>query len=66
MEILISENEARVLDLLTQINSVNDMIVLHSEDSFMKNQYIYRKQTFVQELVILLEDFKIRKEDLVA
>ncbi len=66
MEALISEKAARVLDLLEQIDSVNDMINLHEDDQFMKNQYVYRKEEFVKELVGQLREYRIEKKDLVA
>lgn len=66
MEEVISEKAARVLDLLEQIDDVNKMIELHKDDQFMKDQYVYRKENFVKELVIQLGEFSIEKEDLVA
>lgn len=66
MEEVISEKAARVLDLLEQIEAVNEMINLHEDDSFMKSQYIYRKEEFIKELVIQLGEYDIEKEDLAA
>ena len=66
MEKVISEKAAKVLDLLEQIESVNEMITLHEGDDFMKNQYVARKDNFVKNLVITLEEFEILPEDLAA
>lgn len=66
MEELISEKAARVVDLLEQIEAVNDMINLHEDDLFMRDQYAYRKEEFVKELVMKLGEFNIAKEDLAA
>ena len=63
---VISEKAARVLDLLEQIDAVNEMIELHSDDAFMLDRYIYRKEEFVKELVIQLGAFNIEKDDLAA
>ncbi|MEM9985402.1 MAG: hypothetical protein AAF804_09930 [Bacteroidota bacterium] len=66
MESLISEKAARVLDLLEQIESVNEMIHKHEGDTFMQGQYQYRKQLFVQELAGKLKEFDIHPQDLAA
>jgi len=66
MEELISEKAARVVDLLEQIEAVNDMINLHKDDLFMRDQYAYRKEEFIKELVMKLGEFNIAKEDLAA
>lgn len=63
---VISEKAARVLDLLEQIDAVNEMIELHEDDAFMLDQYIYRKEEFVKELVVQLGAFNIEKDDLAA
>lgn len=44
MEGVINEKAAKILDLLEQIDSVNQMIVMHEGDSFMQEQYVYRKK----------------------
>lgn len=66
MEELISQKAADVLDLLEKIESVNEMISLHEDDSFMKDQYVYRKGLFVKELVSQLGAFQIAPQDLAA
>ena len=66
MEDIISEKAAKILDLLEQIESVNGMIQIHEDDSFMKDQYVYRKEGFIKELVEELGQFQITPEDLVA
>lgn len=66
MEGVISDKAAKVLDLLEQIESVNEMIKVHEGDPFMKDQYVYRKEGFVKELVEELGQFQISPEDLVA
>lgn len=66
MEKLISKSAAMILDLLEQIESVNEMVVLHSDDSFMLEQYRYRKEQFVKELAQLLSEYGVQPEDLAA
>ena len=64
----VDEKIIRVADLLEQIKSVDEMIQVHSEDAtrIMKNQYEYRRSSFLKELGIILKDFNIRPADLVA
>lgn len=57
-----TEKEARVLDLLHQIQEVNKMIDLHKGeggDAFMIEQYVDVKKGFLQELKAILSDFEI-------
>ncbi|MEM8525475.1 MAG: hypothetical protein AAGG68_12615 [Bacteroidota bacterium] len=61
---IISQNAADALDLLEQIEAVNEMIELHIDDEFMREQYEYRKRSFVKDLVELLAAFKIDRTDL--
>lgn len=61
---LISKKAARVLDLLEQIESVNEMLHPHTDDPFMQDQYIFRKQQFIQELAEILKEFEIEPRDL--
>jgi len=62
------EKILRVADLLEQIQDVNRMIELHreDEDSFMIDQYRYRRNKFVKELGEILEEFEINLNDLAA
>ncbi len=66
MENLISQKAANVLDLLEKIDSVNEMIAIHEDDPFMKNQYVYRKELFVKELAHQLSEYQIAPKDLAA
>lgn len=66
MEEVISEKAARILDLLEQIEAVNEMISIHEDDPFMKDQYLYRKEQFIKELVFQLGEYEIKPEDLAA
>ena len=66
MEELISGKAAKILDLLEQIESVNEMISLHENDVFMKEQFVYRKEEFIKELANQLAAYKIAPEDLAA
>ena len=65
---IVSEKIAQVTDLLEQIESVNEMIALHSkaDDDFMLKQYQHRKEQFVKELKVVLADFGIESGDLAA
>lgn len=66
-EHLVSEEIARVIDLLEQIKSVSEMIEIHHEgDRFMSNQYKHRKEDFLKELRVLLHGFAISPNDLLA
>lgn len=54
--------QIQILDSLNQIKVVNKMITLHekeSQDNFMVNQYIDRKNRFLQELKELLSGYEI-------
>ncbi len=66
MQEKVNEKAARVLDLLEQIESVNEMIAAHEGDSFMQDQYIFRKEEFVKALGVQLSEFKIELSDLAA
>jgi len=65
---VVSEKIAQVTDLLEQIESVNEMINLHSkaDDDFMLKQYQHRKEQFIKELSVLLAEFGIKSGDLAA
>jgi hypothetical protein len=65
---LISEEIARMIDILEQIKDVNRMIELHQddEDDLMIDQYRYRREKFLNELKELLQEFDISPADLAA
>ena len=53
---------ARVLDILTQVKKLNEMIELHkeqSQDSLMVNQYGDMKNRFLMELKEILSEYEI-------
>ena len=61
-EVLIDEDQARVLDILSQIKKLNRMIALHEEgskDKVMANQYRDLKHRFLEELKELLSSYEI-------
>ncbi len=62
---VVTEEIARVIDLLEQIKDVDRIIQLH-QDAFMTKQYRYRKEKFVKELKDLLLTFNITAADLAA
>ena len=64
----VSEKIAQATDLLEQIESVNEMIDLHSkaDDDFTLKQYQHRKGQFIKELSMLLAEFGIKSGDLAA
>ena len=58
----IEERSARVLDLLQQIDSVNEMISFHrkvTSETLMAEQYEFQKSKFVKELQIALSAFQV-------
>lgn len=65
---LVSEEIAKVIDILEQIKDVNRMINIHKndEDDLMLNQFQYRKEKFLKELKNLLQQFDISPADLAA
>ncbi|MEN0050061.1 MAG: hypothetical protein AAF806_23560 [Bacteroidota bacterium] len=60
------EQSARIVDLLEQVKSVNEMINLYEDDEFMKIQYEHRKGLFVQEIWTLLADYDIDYKNIAA
>jgi len=66
MKLLISEEAAKILDLLEQIESVNKILKVHAGDTFMQQQYLDRKRRFVQKLAQQLKAFDIQPKDMVA
>ncbi len=59
-----NERAIRVIDLLEQIQSVDQMIELHQEDAFMRDQYQHRRDQFTQELGQILSEYKIKPSQL--
>ena len=55
----------KLLDLIEQINEVNKMIKLHSENDseFMASQYKVEKSEYIAELVKTLNSSKIQSEE---
>ncbi|MEM0992216.1 MAG: hypothetical protein AAGI49_04225 [Bacteroidota bacterium] len=60
------EQSARIVDLLEQVKSVNEMIHLYEDDESMKSQYEHRKGLFVQEIWTLLADYDIDYKNIAA
>jgi hypothetical protein len=58
--------DCHYVHLLEQIEAVNAMIGIHEDDDFMRSQYQYRKEQFVKELIALLGEYQIKREDLAA
>jgi hypothetical protein len=61
-EILLDENTARIVDILSQIQALNAQIDLHkaqTQDSFMIQQYEYMRNLFITELENLLGNFRL-------
>ena len=60
----------RATDLLEQIQSVDKMIALHQQkgdsEDVMLLQYQYRREKFLKELKIILEELNIKPGDLAA
>ncbi|SEQ68822.1 hypothetical protein [Neolewinella agarilytica] len=66
MEGLVSEKAIRVADVLEQIDSVNRMISIHTDDEFMKSQYEFRRRNFMEELKTYLGEFDVQLKDVAA
>jgi hypothetical protein len=66
MDKVISEKSAEVLDILEQLESVNNMIDIHHDDDFMRDQYEYRKKELVKNLLEKLKAYKLDIKDLAA
>lgn len=61
-EVLIDEEQARVLDILSQIKQLNRMITLHereSQDAVMAGQYRDMKHRFLTELREILSGYEV-------
>ena len=65
---LISEEIARIIDVLEQVEDLNKMIEIHQndDDNFMIDQYKYRKDKLIKEFRTLLKKFNISPTDLAA
>ncbi len=60
-DILLEENEARVLDLLEQIRRVNKMVDLHRDSGItgMQSQYEDIRDRFLAELKEILSQYEL-------
>lgn len=67
---IMDERIVKVVDLLEQIKSVDEMIGLHKqkgdEEDIMLIQYQYRREKFIKELSLILEELNIKPGDLAA
>jgi len=45
------KNSYRIEDLIEQIDAVNKMVELHQGDDFMQEQYVYRRNVFLKQLI---------------
>lgn len=67
---IIDERIIKVMDLLEQITSVDEMIALHQqkgdERDIMLLQYHYRRENFLKALRESLEELNIKPTDLAA
>ena len=51
----------RAADLLEQIERIDPLIKLHADNFFMRDQYLKRKQEFVQELSAILREISLAR-----
>jgi hypothetical protein len=61
-EVLIDQEQARVLDILEQVKKLNQMIAMHeseSKDTLMANQYRDMKNRFLLELKQILSNYEV-------
>jgi hypothetical protein len=60
----------KIVDLLEQIKAVDEMISLHGQkgdaDDIMLIQYQYRRENFIKDLKVVLEELNIRLGDVAA
>jgi molecular chaperone GrpE (heat shock protein) len=59
---IMNDKIVRVSDILEQIDELNRMIEIHSDDaenSSMLSQYQFVKEDFVKELNSILQDFQL-------
>lgn len=45
------KNGYKIEDLIEQIEKVNKMVELHQGDHFMQEQYVYRRNVFLKQLI---------------
>lgn len=67
---IMDERIIKVIDLLEQITSVDEMIALHKQkgdrEDIMLIQYQYKREQFLKELRSILEELNIKPKDLAA
>ncbi|NJC25686.1 hypothetical protein [Neolewinella antarctica] len=56
----------RAADLLEQIERINPLITLNAADPFARDQYLRRKQEFVDELSAILREYELLDGELRA
>lgn len=59
-------NAYKIEDLVEQISELNKIIKLHQDasDDFMVNQYVYRKNEFLKQLIIELLKLDIQSDQI--
>lgn len=66
MQAVLNEKSARVLDILQQIEALNEILQVHHDDAFMREQYEERKAGFAKQLGEVLSHYKIDPGDFAA
>ena len=69
MEHISDDKKIRVIDILDNIEKLNQLITLHTEEtqsSLMVKQYNNMRQQFLEELKTILYDFQLNVEVLKA
>jgi hypothetical protein len=69
MEYVINDKKIRVVDILDQIEKLNKLIHIHTEETrskLMVKQYQNMRQQFLDELKTILFDFQLNVEVLKA
>ena len=54
-----NQRSLAVLDVLEQIESVNEMIIIHHDDDFMREQYERRKKELTAQLLEKLKAYNV-------
>ena len=65
MEHISDDKKIRVIDILNNIEKLNQLITLHTEEtqsSLMVKQYNNMRQQFLEELKTILYDFQLNVE----